>query len=75
MSVGRESGVSSVTIAVSSSEQSRVSVPTNSRPISAARGGMRNQWVKARTRPKTASTTQGAHILRLASWMVSLAIA
>ncbi len=67
MSDGRLSGVRIVTIAVNSREQSRVSVPTNSRPISAARGGCKNQCVKASTNPKTTITTQGAHILRLAS--------
>ena len=43
---------------VSRSEQSSVSVPTNSRPISAGRGGWRNQWVNARITRKTVTTTQ-----------------
>ncbi len=67
MSVGSDSGVRIVTISVKSAEQSRVSVPTYSRPISAGRGGWRNQWVNARTSRKTVMTTHGAHIRRVAS--------
>ncbi len=67
MSVGKDSGARIVTIAVRSTEQSSVRVPTYSRPISAARGGWRNQWVNASTRRKTVVTTQGAHIRRFAS--------
>ncbi len=52
---------------VKSTEQSKLSVPTYSRPISAARGGWRNQWVNASTSRKTVITTQGAHIRRLDS--------
>ena len=74
MSLGRLRGTRMVTIAVKSSEQSKVRVATKSRPISAARGGWRNQWVKASTSAKTMTTTHGAHILRFASWTLNWAI-
>ena len=73
--MGRLSGARSVTITVSRSEQSSMRVPTKSRPISAGRGGTRNQWVKARTTKKTVMTTQGAHIRRLDSMTLCRAIA